>query len=289
VGTVISIDETWESGAGWTHTGEPGSGNSTATRKFKAVATADTFDQEILLDNRVPQVGAAHPWNSVYRCRGTDATRSGPLTWDIVSNYDSQIALADGSDADPLDMAATIRIESVKWEGEIDEDINGTAIATVLGEPIYGVTKTFADLAISITKNVLTFAPLNVMIYADTVNSAPFLGFAAGTLKLDAVSAETVEGDSIDYWRATATVTARRIVQQSSAARAWWKRVRHEGFKEKPLSGNEIVNAIDSNGDPVSRPVLLDADGRRVTDSANAHWLEFQVYQTSDFNNLISV
>ena len=67
--------------------------------------------------------------------------------------------------------------------------------------------------------------------------------------------------------------------------KAWYARVRHEGFYEK-LSDGRIVRAIDDNGEPTTKPVLLKEDGTRETVSENAYWLEFKRYQPLPYNVL---
>jgi hypothetical protein len=53
--------------------------------------------------------------------------------------------------------------------------------------------------------------------------------------------------------------------------------VRHEGFLVRSTAASEPRIAFDPvTKTPVTRPVLLKADGTREDDPDNAYWLEFE-------------
>lgn len=301
--TVIDVTETWSEDAGWTHSGEPGSGRSTAKRKFVVTTTTDARPQDVLVDNRIPQVGAPHPWNTFFRCRATSAERTGPISFEVTSNYDVGEALDGDVPPDqqsPTNQPAVIRISTIKETIAVDEEVPetpGTAgelIANTNGEPFpNGVQKLQSDMAIQITKNLAAFDFNNIDNFVDTVNSAAFLGFPPGRLRIDSIEAESVDDGDFSYWRATVVIHSRRPVKTTDD-KAWYARVRNEGYKEKILVQSGLtfvpktVQAKDAYGDPVSQPVVLDSDGFQVTpdNGRTPHWLEFKLYQETDFNNL---
>ena len=289
---VLSFIESWEKTAGSTSTGEPNSGQTTATRKFTVTFDVGTLAPEILAFPGVPQTGEPHTWGDQLVCRGCRVRFTGPASGEVTANYERARAIEENeeqnSGSSPLDEPAQIRVGTTKTEAPVDEDINGEPIVTVNNEPIYGVTRQFSDTQLQITKNlsVAQFALTAVSSFNDHVNSAAFLGFPPGRLKLDDIQAEQVNEEDLAYWRVTAVILDRRPVFTTDE-RAWWKRVRHEGFRVNNGTAMDpkIENAVDRNADPVTSPVLLDENGMRIEDVNNAHWLEFEVFPTTDFNS----
>ena len=78
---------------------------------------------------------------------------------------------------------------------------------------------------------------------------------------------------------------ARAPCSSTTDAKAWYARVRHEGFYER-LADDSIVRAVDDNKEPTAKPVLLDADGVRVTEPANTVWLEFPRFNPLPYSGL---
>jgi hypothetical protein len=92
------------------------------------------------------------------------------------------------------------------------------------------------------------------------------------------------ENDTTGYWRVTASFQARRGYGGTTPDKAWYKRVRNEGFYIK--DGSRVVRAVDDNKSPRTKPVLLKADGTEETDPDAAHFLFFQVYGQMPYNSL---
>lgn len=288
--TIIDVCETWTESAGWTHTGEPGGGSSTAKRQFTVTHTGDATSVHVLADNRIPQFGAPHPANQFFRCRGVDAKKTGPISSEVEAKYEFSVALGDGEgEPNPLNEPPIIRISTVKTDGQVQEDINGMPLVNTVMEPFQNLQKPYSDMAISITKNIALFNFNNIDLFADTVNSAMFLGFPAGVLRIESIEAENVVDGDFQYWTATVVIQSRRPVR-TTPDKAWWLRVRNEGYREKiiipVLSVPVIINAVDENLDKVSSPILLKEDGTRALTPEDTYWLEFQIFETVDFNNL---
>jgi len=83
---------------------------------------------------------------------------------------------------------------------------------------------------------------------------------------------------AIKYWKVHAEFLF-RTPYQTTNERAWWARVRHEGYRER-LANGSIANAVDNLQHVVSKPVMLDASGFQIFEGRgiDAHWLEFQKY-----------
>ena len=118
-------------------------------------------------------------------------------------------------------------------EEATDEDAWGNPIVTANGEPITGVTTKLADTTLQIKRNFLNFNPALQHQYRHSVNSDVFAGFAAGVAKLTKMSARKAWHNGCgDYWEVTASLTF-RYPWKTHPYRAWYARVRHEGFYER--------------------------------------------------------
>jgi hypothetical protein len=142
---------------------------------------------------------------------------------------------------------------------------------------------------------MISFSPYVQARYRRAVNSDNFLGWPPGTAKLMKFSASNVFGETGGYWEITAQIRF-RYPYRTTAEKAWYARVRHEGFYEKidlsgPGAGTRIVRAVDGNKEPMTRKVLLASDGYRLPVPAEgeeqiANWLEFKLYDSLPFNAL---
>ena len=288
--TIIDVNEEWGENADWSHAGEPGSGRSTTTRKFNVTHSTDARPLEVLADPRIPQKSQPHPWNFYWRCRGSSATRKSPILTEVVSKYDVKSFEGGGDDPEnPLDAPPRVRYLTINSEGEVQEDIQGNQIVTFNAEVINGVMKPFADLGVTITRNLPTFNPTSIYTYVNTVNSSTFLGFPTGTCKINSIEADNVNDEDYAYWVVTVEMQFRKPIN-TTAAHAWWARIRHEGYKVKivGLPVDRIETATDDNQQFVSRPVLLYSTGEEITDpdDTTEAWIEREIFESTDFNTL---
>jgi len=97
--------------------------------------------------------------------------------------------------------------------------------------------------------------------------------------------AKQVLTDFAGYWQVSASVRF-RYPYRTTADKAWYSRVRHEGFYVRPTAGGVIVRACDGYQRPVNKKILLKADGTRETDPNNAYWLEIKKLDSLPFSAL---
>jgi len=104
------------------------------------------------------------------------------------------------------------------------------------------------------------------------------------------LSASNVVTPQLAYWEVTAQIRF-RYPYRTTNEKAWYKRVRHQGFYKRVnvAGGSMIVRAL-KGGEPVNRPVLLDADGYEIVQEdgqeVQAHWLEFKLYDSLPYGAL---
>lgn len=231
----------------------------------------------------LPLVGSIYPNSSSIYCTSVKPRRTSPILATVDIEYVGEYA-PEAEDT-PGESPATNAPPEISWtdvktDEPVDEDFDGNPIVTANDEPIMGVTTEVADQVVTIKKNYLAIDLYAISEYRRSVNSDYFLGWPPGTARLIAFSARKVTS----YWEVTAQIQFRRPYR-TTPDKAWYKRVRHEGFYVKDSSGR-IVRAVDDNKEPVTRPVLLAEDGTREENSENAHWLEFKVFGELPYNAL---
>lgn len=236
----------------------------------------------------LPLIGEEYPGRQFIYCESIDFKPVSPILTIATANYSGEIGPAGEQDS-PLNKPPQISWSDVESDEPTDEDFNGQPIVNVNGEPIEGVTMKLADNVVTIKKNFLTFNPYATAAYRHSVSSDTFLGYPPGTARLIRYNAQQVALADDSYWEVTASIQFRLGIRTTDA-RAWWKRVRNEGYYEKVTdaftSQPILVQATDDNGKPMTRPVLLKSDGTRETDPTQAYWLEFQVYDSLPYNSL---
>lgn len=231
----------------------------------------------------LPYIGTLYPGSSQIRVRSLKPQQVSPIYWIVDIGYEGSFGPAGITDS-PLNEPPIIKWGKTETEEPVDEDLDGEPICTVNGEPIEGITKTISDVTCSIQRNFAAVNLAAIYQYLHSVNSDTFLGFAPGVCRMTEFSAEQVWAETGGgYWRASAGFQF-RWPYNTTPAKAWYARVRHEGFRVKV--GTDIVNAKDAEGQPASKPVLLASNGTEETVPSSAHWLEFEIYQKLPYSSL---
>lgn len=256
---------------------------------YQVVHDVDDSRFDVEQANGIPRIGDNYPGSLFVFCEGLSLQRVSPILTIVSVNYKGEIG-PTGEEDSPLNAPPEISWSDTETDEPTDEDIDGKPIVNVNGEPIDGVTMKIADNVVTIKRNFLTFNPYITGQYRHSVSSDAFLGYPAGTARLIRYSAKnSFYQDNLTYWEVTGSIQFRLGIRTTDD-KAWYKRVRNEGFYEKitdPYSNQQIlVQARDDNGKPVTRPVLLKEDGTRETNPDNAHWLEFPVYRSLPYNAL---
>jgi len=296
--SLYSLDETFRSQITET-LDDKGRSTSTASRQFAAFVSATT-DGDFAVrygtgssdGNTTPRVRDAHPDYYILRAESVSIVKVAPLKFDVTVNYKSP-AYRDGADV-PWNQPTEIEYFGNSVDAEVDEDVNGNPIVTAAGEKIEGITRTFTDMGIRLAKNFISFEPAAFYLYSDKVNSDTFAGFPPGTLKVQNIGAKEqwFEGQT-PYVAVTCEIMARQPYRTTNA-KAWWSRVRHEGYYCWNSGGTTVGKAIDNQTkSPSDRPVLLDVNGKQIDmdlytppTAPPAVWLEWELYETISFSSM---
>lgn len=246
----------------------------------------ETTIDDIVTDSNVPKVGDTIAGLPALRVRAVEPFQVSPLLWHVPVTWEGEIG-PDGPTDDPLNAPPEIDWGDVESDEPIDEDVNGNPIVTANFEPINGVTMKLPDAVLNVKRN---FADINLYLigqYRRSVNSDVFMTWPAGTAKLIKYTAKkknaTDDQDNTQgYWEVAASIQF-RYPYRTTAYRAWWARVLHQGLYVRTTPNGRIVRATDDEGNPSTKPVLLDNDGLQTT---TARWREYQRYQYLPYNSL---
>lgn len=271
-------------------------------RAYQCVTSPDETESGVyngidLQGNELPQLGDRFGLDYPFAyADNISIERPSPILFIVTVDYTGELGPGDSNNENnPLFAPPRIDWDDVETEQEIDEDFDGNPIQTINGEPIEGVKALIPDQTVAIKRNMLLFNPYVQARYRRAVNSDIFLGWPPGTAKLMKLSASNVPNDQGGYWEVSAQIQF-RYPYRTTPEKAWYSRVRHEGYYERvelsgPGAGTKVVRAVDSNKEPVTKPVLLDQSGFRIPgvepgEVQTAHWLEFKLYDSLPYSAL---
>ena len=301
---VISVTPMWSNVTGdFSLTDKFRTAQAAFTSAYQVFTTPQATVDDVVQGQGIPAAGSsyspAYPYVFADQAR---PQRISPVYWIVTVNYNGEIKFGPGNQSEsPILSAAKIDWDDVETEEEIDEDYDGNPIVTKNNEPIQGLKRLFADQTVTIRKNMLVFNPFVQAAYRESVNSDLFLGWPPGTGKMQKLQGVSVKDPNVGgggYWEVTAVIQF-RYPYRTTPDKAWYKRVRHEGYYKRldivgpPAPGRlpyQIIRAM-RNGEPVTRPVLLDENGYQLADveppnTVQAHWLEFKLYNPLPYGAL---
>lgn len=271
--------------------------NAKFQKVFQVVTKPGSTEADLFFDERFPIPGDSfsNDFPFIY-AEGMSLDQVSPIFWLATVDYSGELALKEDETYDnPLFAPPRIDWDDVETEEEADEDFDGNPIQTINREPIEGVGALIPDQTVTIKRNLLLFNPYVQARYRRSVNSDTFLDWPPGTAKLVKLSASNVVTRELSYWEVTGQIRF-RFPYRTTPEKAWYSRVRHEGYYERielsgPGAGIKIVRAVDGNKEPMTRKVLLNAQGFRLPEPAEgeqqiAHWLEFKLYDSLPYNAL---
>lgn len=269
------------------------------------VATDDvnTLQSVVVYAPGLPADGSPHDGDPNAYLTSRRARSLGTMYWEVELVYTGGGASSGGN---PLLLPPKVRSVPVQSVEPIDVDLSGNPIINRASQRFDNEpTKMRSDSLVTVQRNkeVGSFSFETQVGYFETVNSQPYLGFAAGTglmRGLEVTYVQQIVG-GFAYWDVTAQIQFRRPPSGelmmpddtilSGPVCSWFLRRLNAGLDELVFdSGGHLVLApvIGKNGLRVSRPIPLTKLGLRVTNPipANLVWLGWQVYPFVDFNAL---
>jgi hypothetical protein len=289
MGTIYEVTKMWSRTASDASVSDKGQRFDISFREaYQITCTPDTEVLEIYQAPGLPAFNSLYPGTISVFLVNAVPQRVSPVLWIMDLSWAGEFG-PDGPEDNPLNAPPVIEWTDQETDEPIDEDFDGNPIVTVNNEPIEGVTTKIADQVLNVQRNYADFSPYATAAYRRSVNSDTFQGYPAGTGKMIRFNAKKVYGEGQTYWNVSASIQF-RLPYNTTAEKAWYSRVRHEGYYVKV--GSIIRRALDNDinasapGEPMVRPVLLKADGTIETNPANAVWLEFKRYGALPYNAL---
>jgi hypothetical protein len=252
------------------------------TRGFTVILDASDVVDVAYSASGLPLVGDLFPGSTLIAANRIQATRVSPIMAFVQVDYEGEVGPDDESG--PEDNEVIIEWGASIADEAIDQDINGKPTVTVNNEPIDGLTERTPDLVARISRKFLAINTYAIREYLKSRNSDEFLDWPAGTVRFWDYSARQVWTNGLPGpWDVSMEFHFREPYNTTNA-RAWYKRVRHEGYLVRTTPASEPRIAWDKvTKAPVSRPVLLKADGTEETDPDSAHWLEFETTRSLSY------
>lgn len=289
-------------------------------RAYQVFTIPEATAYDVLQAPGIPAAGSSYDDDFVaVFADAAKPQRQSPTYWIVTVDYNGEVAFgpadAGGNQNNqvrsPLLAPAIIDWDDVETELEIDEDFDGNPLVTANGEAINGVRRLFADQTVTIKKNMLAFNPYVQARYRHSVNSDIFLGWPPGTAKLMKLRANGVASPDVPgggYYQVTAVIQF-RYPYRTTPEKAWYARIRHEGYYKRIGLGApnpdfpgtqyppyKVIRATRA-GEPTAKPVLLNVFGWEIepTDQPDpdtapppiqAYWLEKKLYESLPYNAL---
>jgi len=268
--SVVSVKE------GYSSVRYSGSGSSekTLTRVFSAVVD-DATDTPLTLaaDSNIPQAGDTYPSDASFRAGVPDISKISPYFYNVTVTYGtSEIDFPTGGD-NPLSEPASIDWDDAESVEPVDKDADGEALVNAVDEPFDPApTHPFNDAVLIIQRNQAAFYAGDKYIFGGSVCSHTFWGAPAGTALMKSIRAHYERG-SINYWKVTYRIQFRLDRPAGvNPSQTWYHRLLNQGYRYYDDDGQLLI-AKDDAGDPVSQPILLDADGKKLAAGATPVWL----------------
>jgi len=235
---------------------------------------------------KLPKQDDTHPENPKLFVNDITMEKLSPIYYTAIVQYAS-VPFRDGDDpsSSPTDLPVEVEWDTIESEEPIDTDRDGNPWEVpYTREPIGGLTTILFDQEGTFTKNVILYSPVVASGWTGRVNSNEWFGFPIGTLRIRKVKAKLAKKGQSPYWVMTIVITSRKPYRTTNA-KAWWKRIRCQGFYEVARDG--VVRAVDDDGFDVTQPIPIDANnGQRLPEGQQIQYLEKPEFEELNFDIL---
>lgn len=240
--------------------------------------------------DQLPLIYDIYPGSATAACTAVEIEQEFPgnkLIWKATATFGKLDDANEDNQEDPtqpdnpLERATLWRVEWDTVTETIEKDKDGNDILNSAGFQFDEVpTEDRRLLVITAEKNYATAGEIaNIgSTYDRAVNAASFQGYGVRQVKFDGVacSEQQIE-NNVRFYQAT----FRFIIKPET----WDRKILDRGFIYLDDDGNTKV-AVDSDGQPVVDPILLDGNGHKLPDDEIGVTLTFQVNPLMDLNNI---
>jgi hypothetical protein len=292
--TIDHVELSWSKAGSGVSTSDGRTFTFTNRQGYQVTHSADATDNEILNATGIPSLGAFFP-GTIVPCKSKNREVVSPIFSMVLCDFSIELSGSDGGEnpdpaQDPVNAPPVIEWSDETSNEPIDQTADDTPkpIQTVNGEKINGVTIDIADPVLVVQKNFANYNPHLIHQYRMAVNSDTFYSFAPGTARLISAPGKLVGSGGNLYWQVTARFKF-RYPYNTTAEKAWYARVLHEGFRVKETGSGDLIHATDEAGNKVVTPVPINSLGFQIAAADaedDSEWLEFKRYKSLPFNAL---
>lgn len=272
---LVNIQEKWTGEEASGEMGPRGTSTVGTSRRiwtvlFDGEDASDSFAETARVATGIPRIGDESPWRDDQAVLTNRAVHIGPLLYDVTVEY--------GGENSPLLTPYIRSWESVHSVEAINLDITGDLIANAADDPITGVMKRFSDSVYVVTRNESHYNLTTAQLFRNSLNSHLFYNAAPGLVFMSDILGQRVTDNVEEYWKITYKMIFRTLL---SFGEAWAIRVLNEG--PQYLSGGVLTPVVNKKG---VRTAKLAADGTLLASGADDVFLEFDIYELRNFNDL---
>lgn len=230
----------------------------------------------------VPTLWSIHPYDGWCVCHEKDCEQIGQAEYRVHCGYNNKIepeTEGGQNDPNPLNRPAKWTVDSEAHEVplEVDARDEDKKIVNTAGDKFFDpVTDLEYITALVITKNTASFSQADVAAYQNKCNSDGVGGWEPNTLWIKKVSGQQLYENGVSYWERRYEILAN--------TKGWTRRIRNTGTREK--IDDQLVRIKGKDGYPITTPVDLDNDGKRLAEGQDPIYLEFESKLATAFYSL---
>jgi len=234
------------------------------------VDNAETALDDCARYSGLPGWGAHHPSDYYLTARRTQLRLRGSKAVEAIVTYSNRASRLSETSSNPMEQPDQVRWYYSTLVVKVDEDVDGNHICNKAGEDFDPPpTKEIYIKHLVVRRN----SQSSLGTLADTlqgkVNSAEFLGWAAGSARIVNITEEKMYDGDLAYWQQTIEIAFMPL------AHGWDLRLLNAGYRD--VNGETFVDAA---GVPRAKPTLLDGSG---AETGTANWLPFGIYESASF------
>lgn len=215
-----------------------------------------------------------------------------PRKWQVRVAYSSEAGgtLEIGEEFDPIDRPPRVEWDKEEYVEVIEKELSSTSAAlgtsrliqTACGEsydPFPEVVR-YRPI-VRIRRNFILFNDALKFDYLGAVNLTRWFGGDSRTWMCRDLATIEKHAGGLRYVEVTGEFVYNRDT--------WDLKILHQGFLVRTTTSatEKPTRAHDNFGEPVTRPVLLDAEGRRLAQGSTSHVIHtYYVYPEKDFHTL---
>jgi len=251
----------------------------------------------VLTTPGLPRWGDRHPFYTLAFATAVEPRelRETSDLWEVDVRWESRPWQNDDEQVPPWEREAVVRDGDIPIENAKTEDLDGKPYVNTAGDPFDPQPLSpESDLQITIERAQLHYDRIELMPWANTVNSDVWWGFPKYSAKLARPTAEDAYWEHQHYYRVTYSLHVKGGCFDDPPDLWIPLRVLNKGSRELIWDGQnqkfERKWCMDDGGVQATEPQLLNENGTQMTRDELAkngpHWVEFRQVTARPFSEI---